>query len=211
VFFIIIVWLNDSFLNKGRRFDMREFVRNGFSMIEVLVSILVLSLGVIGAAGMQLTALRTTQQSAFQSAAVQLAADMADAIRVSVGRVEQKGDANPFLGVDYKSAADSDPAVPGKVCYASECDADELAEFEIYEWKKRVKASLPGGRIVICHDSTPWNSAARALTWACNGGMESNAPLVIKLGWQAKNPDGSLIKDADNLFPPTVALTVSPA
>src|SRR5690606_15894095 len=54
---------------------------NGFSLIEVLVAVFVLAVGVIGAAGMQLAALRTTQQSSFQTRALHLAAEMADYMR----------------------------------------------------------------------------------------------------------------------------------
>ncbi|MFD2273251.1 type IV pilus modification protein PilV [Undibacterium arcticum] len=52
--------------------------QGGFTLIEVLISVFVLALGVIGAAGMQLVAMRTGQQSGAQSLAVQLATEMAD-------------------------------------------------------------------------------------------------------------------------------------
>jgi type IV pilus assembly protein PilV len=184
--------------------------RNGFSLIEVLVSMLVVALGVIGAAGMQMTALRTSHQSGFQTLAVQLASEMADKMRANDNQMKQGAAANPFLAIDYRAAADGEPAAPGKLCYASECDGEELAAFDIYEWKKRVKAALPAGRAIVCRDSMPWDSKSNALTWNCSPGADDNASLVIKLGWQSKNPDGSLIKDADNAFPPSVALTVEP-
>lgn len=189
---------------------MNRFRKNGFSLIEVLVSMFVLALGVIGAASMQLAALRTTQQSAFQTAALQLASEMADKMRANDSQMKQSGSANPFLMVDYKSDTDGEPTAPGKLCYADTCDGGELAEFDIYEWKKRIRATLPGGRVLICRDSAPWDSAAKGFTWSCAGGAESSAPLVIKLGWQGKNPDGSLIRDAAKLFPPSVALAVEP-
>ena len=187
----------------------RDFKRSGFSLIEVLVSILVLALGVIGAAGMQITAMRTTQQSGFQTLALQLAAEMADKMRANDNPMK-KGRANPFLSVNYASATEGEPEAPGKLCYTSECDAEELAAFEVYEWKKRVKTALPGGRVLICRDAAPWDSAKNTLTWDCNAGNGESAPLVIKIGWQGKNPDGSLIKDDADSFPPSVALTVEP-
>ena len=186
-----------------------ECKRNGFSLIEVLVSVLVLALGVIGAAGMQLTAMRTTQQSEFQTLALQLAAEMADKMRANDSQMKTGG-ANPFLSVNYQSAIEGEPTAPGKLCYASACNGEELAEFDIYEWKKRVKAALPGGRVLVCRDSAPWDSAKNALTWNCSAGAGDNASLMIKIGWQGKNPDGSLIRDAVNVFPPSVALTVEP-
>lgn len=188
---------------------MRRIGRaGGFSMIEVLISILVLALGVIGAAGMQLSALRTTHQSSLQTTALQLAADMADRMRANDSQMRQPDKDNPFLAVNYRSATDDAPEEPSKLCYADACDSDELASFDIYEWEKRIKAELPSGRVRICRDASPWDETKKALSWSCSG--DASASLVIKLGWQGKNPDGSLIKDADKDFPPAVALTVEP-
>ncbi|CAN5394591.1 type IV pilus modification protein PilV [soil metagenome] len=189
---------------------MSKSLQAGFSLIEVLISVFVLALGVIGAAGMQLTALRTTQQSGFQTSAVELAAEMADKMRANASQMKLPN--NLFLQVNYQSAESAEPAAPGVLCYsaASNCNAEQLAAFEIYEWKKRIKSSLPRGRALICRDARPWDDSARAFTWACSGGANENAPLVIKLGWQEKNPDGSLIKDGAQQFPPSVALAVEP-
>ena len=182
----------------------------GFSLIEVLISVFVLALGVIGSAGMQLGALRTTQQSAFQTTALELAAEMADKMRANASQMKQSD--NLFLKVDYQSASGADPAPPGAFCYGKDaaCDAEALARFDIYEWEKRIKSSLPGGRALICRDAAPWDSGAGALTWTCSKPSFDSAGLVIKIGWQAKNPDGSLIHDAAKFFPPSVALAVEP-
>lgn len=188
---------------------MRISNKAGFSLVEVLVSMVVLAFGVIGAAGMQLTALRTTQQAAFQTFSLQLAAEIADAIRASERKMGSNWEVNPFAGMNYRAIDDSQPAVPSRLCYETTCDKKEFAEFEIYAWKKRIKAALPGGRILICRDAEPWSRAANTLSWDCDSGSMANAPLVIKLGWQAKNPDGSLIRDDHNQFPPSVAITVS--
>lgn len=183
--------------------------KTGFSLVEVLVSMVVLAFGVIGAAGMQLAALRTTQQAAFQTFSLQLAAEIADAISVSERQVGNNWKVNPFEGMTYRAADNSELAVPSRLCYETTCDGQEFAEFEIYEWKKRIKAALPGGRILICRDAETWSRAVNALSWDCDSSSAANAPLVIKLGWQAKNPDGSLSRDERNQFPPSVAIAVS--
>ena len=192
---------------------MHKIRQNGFTLIEVLISVFVLALGVIGAAGMQLNAMRTGQQSGFQTIAVQLASEMADNMRANAKQLNQDDTVNPYI-ISYNSATDAAPATPGKLCYgaAVTCTDAELATFDIYEWEKRLTNVLPGGRVVICRDATPWNNTDAALTWACDNSLvtTNNAPFVIKVGWQGKNPDGSLIKDASNLFRPSVAITVEP-
>lgn len=181
---------------------------NGFSLVEVLASVLVLAIGVIGAAGMQLAAMRTSQQVVFQDTALQIAGEMADAIRARHRKVAGQQDAHPFLRLDYQSSGADLLPVPDKLCYANICDEEEFLAFEIYEWKRRVQTGLPGGRVRICRDAAPWSSAGKVLSWECSDDLESGAPVVIKLGWQAKSPDGSLIRDVNNNFPPSVALAV---
>ncbi len=73
-----------------------------------------------------------------------------------------------------------------------------------------MKTSLPIARAVVCRDATSWDDAAGAYRWACDGASADDVSAVIKIGWQAKNPDGTLIKDANDQFPPLVVLTVAP-
>jgi type IV pilus assembly protein PilV len=194
--------------------DMNKLNQNGFTLVEVLISVLVLAVGVIGTAAMQLTALRTAQQSAFQTAAIQLAVEMADTMRANDQQMKLTGDSNPFLAVDYQSATDTAAAGSGTTCYSTNCNAEELAAFDIQEWKTRVKALLPGGRVRICRDFNPWDNAAGAYKWECTPAPASAgiAALVIKIGWHGKgsNADGSAVKDGKLPFSPSVALTINP-
>jgi type IV pilus assembly protein PilV len=188
-------------------------IENGFTLTEVMVSVFVLALGVIGVAGMQLTALRTTQQSSFQTVALELATEMAEKMRANASQMAQADELNPFMNVDYKSAADNEPVAPAMNCFgkSASCSAEALAKFDIYEWEKRIKAVLPGGRALICRDARPWDSDIGAYRWPCDttGAMSNTASVVIKIGWTAKNPDGSLIMDANKQFPPGVAIAVA--
>lgn len=191
---------------------MKKFRPSGFSLIEVLISIFVLALGVIGAAGMQLVAAHTSQQSALQSVAVELATEMADKMRSNSKQMNQADAANPFI-FGYDSSTDT-PVVPDAAgtCYGNtSCDDAQMAAFDIYNWILRVQ-QLPGGRAEICRDDSPWDSGSGRLQWACHytAATGNNAPFVIKVGWQGKNVDGTLIRDADKTFPPSVAITVEP-
>lgn len=188
---------------------MSKSEQDGFSLIEVLVSIFVLSLGVIGAVGMQLAALRTAQQSAFQTAALQLASEMAEKIRTNTDQMKLDDQANPFLALNYRSE-EGDPRTPSKLCDVEQCNAEELAQFDLYEWKQRIKESLPGGRAVICRDAAPWNAASDSLTWACRPGAGTNGTLVIKLGWRSNHADHGADTQASTSSAPSLAITVGP-
>ena len=191
---------------------MGKLRTNGFTLIEVLISVLVLAIGVIGAARMQLAALRTSQQSAYQTAALQLAAEMAEKIRANQRQLASAGVANPYLSLDYKSSENT-LTRPTVMCYTADCGSAELAKFDIYEWESRVKATLPGARVKICRDSKPWDSVAGALVWSCAAQAEvANAPVIIKIGWLGKGvkPDGRAGVDSAQSFPPVIALAVDP-
>lgn len=192
---------------------MKNKEQGGFSLVEVLVSVFVLAVGIIGAAGIQLNALRTAQQTAFQTAGIQLASEMADKMRANAGRFNLTDDKNPFVNLDY-SSADAPLRTSGASCHASACSAEELAAFEIREWENRIRDTLPGGRVRICRDALPWDSGTGTFRWTCTSaaaGMHT-AALVIKIGWHGKgrNPDGSTIDDAGIPAPPNLAMTVAP-
>lgn len=176
-------------------------------MVEVLVSILVLSAGVLGAAGGQLAAIRTTQQASYQTTAIQLAADIADAVHAHAMGGTHAESLGRMLDLDYTSIPDMEPE-PGGICYFNECDPGQFTESEVNEWKMRLATSFPSARLRICRDANPWNEAGQAYKWDCSGTVESGAPLVIKLGWLTKNPDGTLVKDGQGRFPPAVVLPV---
>lgn len=65
----------------------------GFSLIEVLVALLLVALGVLGAAALQLNALRFTQDSAHRVQASLLATDLLERMRANPGqRTSYAGD-----------------------------------------------------------------------------------------------------------------------
>lgn len=102
----------------------------GFSLIEALVAIAVLSLGLLGAAGLLLGGLRDQSQALRHGAAVALLVDMADRVR-----------ANPAAGDAY----DTRNANAGSVtCDASApCEPASLARFDVAHFESAARALLP--------------------------------------------------------------------
>ena len=177
-------------------------------MMEVLVSLLILAFGVIGAAGMQLTALRANTQSSYHTVALQLASEIADRMRINYSQMKEEDADNAYLSIDYDSNSGR-PEPPDHLCYDGNCNAVQLAAFDVWEWQTRLYANLPGGRVRVCRDASPWDRDTRALTWHCNAG-DTQGSLVIKVGWQEKEPNGELVRDGGTSFPPATVLTVTP-
>lgn len=64
-------------------------MQRGLSLIEVLVAIVILSLGILGMAGLQASSLRSGQSSLYRSQAALLAENMAERMRANVGEARQ--------------------------------------------------------------------------------------------------------------------------
>jgi type IV pilus assembly protein PilV len=185
---------------------VRSRLGGGFTLIEVLVAIVVLAVAIVGAAGAQLAALRTRQASALLSNGVQLAGAMAERMRANAEQMRAPDSANPYLQLRYDAALDGPPgAVPP--CYAgAACASVQLAAFDIAELKQALHAQFPGGRVAVCRDAVLWNPARAALDWQCRG---ASGPIVIKLGWHARLPDGSKAQDDAGQYPPQLAIVVA--
>lgn len=100
---------------------------SGFTMIEVMVSLLVLAIGVLGVATLQLSTYRQLQSSNNFAIAALLSGDMADRMLAN--------SAQALAGNYNHTAAPSSPPV----CTTSACTTPaHRAEYDIAQWQDRV-------------------------------------------------------------------------
>lgn len=170
----------------------------GFTLLEILIAVLVLALGILGAVALQLGALRARHQSMLASHATQLAASLAERMRANPAQ------SVTYLTLNYDALVDPSPSAPSALCHGGACNAAQLALVDLYDAQVLAKQNLPGGRVLICRDADLW--AGGKLRWDCSGG--ASAPLVVKVGWRGKRPDGLPQVDAEGQYPPGVALLV---
>lgn len=148
--------------------------QRGFSLIEVLVTLVILTFGLLGVAGLQATSLRSTVESASRGMAVRLANDMADRMRLE-----------PVQAGAYVAAAAGDQSqADSSRCYSSTgCQGADRVTATVGEWQRLLAARLPGGEGIVCRDASPQDGSGRA-TAACSGG--ANDPLVVKVWWRGR-------------------------
>lgn len=164
----------------------------GFTIVEVLVAVLLLAVGLVGALAMQAHAMRTRQETAMQTEALHAAAALADRIRANAAQ------SSAYLGFGFD--ADSPPPPPaGDACAGAPCDAATLAQRDLADFRRQLHAALPGGRAHICRDAPAPDGA---LQWGCVDG--AGAPIVIKIGWRGRAPAGSAAHGAPRLALPVV-------
>ncbi|WP_226929643.1 type IV pilus modification protein PilV [Janthinobacterium aquaticum] len=160
----------------------------GSSLVEVLVALVLLTLGLLGASTLHVATLRAQHESTLASRAAQLAAGMAERLRANRAVMTASDVDNPYLGLDH-DAGDNAPLTgggsTGSACFGSaSCSAAQLAQFDIDEWREQLHTALPGGRLRICRDLPAGDTADDEAGWACSGA--AHAPVVIKLGWRER-------------------------
>ena len=106
----------------------------GFTLVEVLIALIVLSVGMLGIAGLYLHSIQAGRTSVFRHHAINLAGDIADRIR-----------ANPTAGVNYQAAGKDNNCMSGTV----DCSPLEMAENDIDVWDEQAQETLPGGQVAI--------------------------------------------------------------
>ncbi len=182
--------------------------QKGFSLIEVLVSIVILGIGMLGAAGLQLATLRSNQFTAQASVATQLVRDYEE-----ITQMLRSASISTSEGSSVFSSLDTSTADTATItnCQSSSaaCTPDELAAFMLKQWKVRAMTELPGGRAVVCRDSAPKDTSgtgAGLYHWACD---DLGDMLMVKIGWTGRTDKSDKTQQAisDNNRP-RIVMTV---
>lgn len=104
----------------------------GFTLIEVMVAMLIFSIGLMGMAGLMVLAVKTNHSAYLRTQATFLAQSMADRIRANLGLV------NSYNGDYSASTAGSDPCSAGAACSPANLVVRDRAF-----WSRQLADSLP--------------------------------------------------------------------
>lgn len=120
---------------------MKNIVKNtachkqsGFTLIEALVTFLVLAIGLLGLAGLQTKGLQFDQSAYQRTQASFAASDIADRMRANV-----TGARAMDYTINYSETKESSE------CVTSPCTPLEMANYDLYEWKVSMAQILPSG------------------------------------------------------------------
>lgn len=108
--------------------------QRGDTMLEILVTIIVIAIGVLGAAALQVTTLKNLSSSHSATVAALVAEDLSERMR-----------ANPSAVLAENYVRDK---APGGFtdCAANPCDAAQLADYDLGTWWNQLTALLPSGK-----------------------------------------------------------------
>lgn len=108
----------------------------GFSLVEVLVAIVVLSIGLLGLAGLQTTSLKANNSAYQRTQASIMANEILDRMRANRVGVQAGFYDNPYA---------TTPADPG--CgTSSSCTVENMAKYDVWYWETSLNNALPQGQ-----------------------------------------------------------------
>jgi type IV pilus assembly protein PilV len=127
----------------------------GFTLVEVLVALIVLSAGLLGIAAMYVETLRASRSALVRTQAVTMASDLADRIRAN------RTPANNYTGTGVNARAIADLA----------------------EWNDQIEANLPGGSGAVSFRAGTANTPAQYMiqvSWT-EVGQEDPVSFALRL------------------------------
>ena len=133
--------------------------QSGISLLEVLISLLILSLGALGFAALQLNGLKTTEDANYRAHATLIAQDAIERFQSNPEQI------NVYLNSgNYTETAPG--TAPPATCVGSTCSASAMATWDIAHLNWTVANALPAGRIMA--GACPFNSNAQCVTVSWN-------------------------------------------
>lgn len=150
--------------------------RLGFSLIEVLVALLVLSVGLLGLAALQTTGLTFNHQSYERTQAVLQAYDFIDRMRAN------KSSAGKTINTAYQNIALGNKPAVTVDCENASCSGDNLAAYDINRWNTANANILAEGRGAVCKGT--YTNDANGYPSGCN---VAGSIYRIAVTWKEKD------------------------
>jgi type IV pilus assembly protein PilV len=153
----------------------RRSRQRGASMIEVLVSIVIASIGLLGMAGISAASLKYAKLSQYRATASQLATGMAERMRANGANL------NNLVNYQY-TASFADQGALGSappMCSTAldNCSPQELAAADLWQWRAMARELLPAGSVTLVPDTLSPGAADLWVAWL-DPSLPSGAEIV---------------------------------
>lgn len=153
----------------------RHHAPSGFSLLEVLISVLLISLAFLSTASLHIRSLRDVQQSSQVVIASELAQDLVERLNIS---------SSPRVPGTFQTSG-----APTAGCFNSTgCTPADMISDEVAKWKDTIDKRLPGGGGTICRDLVQVDDAT-GINDGCSGAATD--PIVIKVWWPLQGNDAT--------------------
>lgn len=185
----------------------------GFTLIEILIALLILSIGLLGMAGIQLQGLRGTTSSTVRSDATILANDIAERTRANPAAIDLGGAQNTqYSTVDTRAiicgtrpTMCSSVSTTGENVAIAQCSSAQMAVSDIYEFACGLGDTAGVNNLIPPEVGQPLRSFA---TITCrldgNGNCPAGSELTVNVNWTDLDPDtgNNILKTISMVFIP---------
>ncbi len=144
--------------------------QRGFSLIEAIVAFLILSIGMLGIASLQMLSLKAGHTAELRTMAVIKAEEMFERIRNNPAALDASTAAS-YVSATTDSGTDSD-------CTATLCSYAQMARDDIFHWKADLRNSLPD------NDNTTASIAVTPVS-----ATNPTATVTIAINWQERKQE----------------------
>ena len=141
-------------------------LEQGFTMLEILVSMIVITIGVLGIAGMQMLSINNTEIARYQSLAALAASGMAAKMQANAAYWIASA-TNP---ITINGTSVSGGPASGN-CLNAVCSATQLAGYDLQNFGQAISSVLPSGQATI----------------VCTTGISTPTVCALQLSWLEKN------------------------
>ncbi len=151
--------------------SLTSHVQAGFTLVEVMVTVAVMSFGLLGLAALQSTGVRGNDNAYARSQAALLASDIVDRMRANRGAAQTTGAYDHVLGAAPPNAGD---------CTVNVCTPAQMASYDVSTWLATLAASLPGGDgSIACGPGNPVCTVV--VQWRQGSGATNQITLTTQL------------------------------
>ncbi len=165
--------------------------QTGASLIEVLVALLLLSLGMLSLAATLSFAIQMPKLSGYRATATNLASGYVERMRANSG-VDGFGGFNNGA-YDKPSSYGQEAPDPATTCEYPECTAAKLAKMDFEEMQVAVRAGLPAGGLLMKRDN--------------NSGIISSTTGNLWIVWLEPDTNAAIDPSSSDNCPPEVTDT----
>ena len=155
--------------------------QRGLTLIEVLVTLTILSIGLLGVAGLQGMAKRSTHQAYQRTLATQLVDGVIERIRANPTAV-----ASYHTGTGSPQGGDAEASKPSPDCSGvNTCSDTQLAAYDLWAWGQLID----GTAVTRVVDGTTINtgglvSPRGCIVFAADAGKTNTGQISIILSWE---------------------------
>ena len=159
-----------------QQFENTMFNQGGFSLIEALVAFLILSIGLLGIASLQMLSLKAGKTAEFRTVAVLKSEEIMERIRNNPEALDTAKSTVGYISsvTDFGQSFSCNDY--GALTY---CTIGKMARDDIFQWKESWKNSLPNNA----------KTTASIAVVAATPGVLPTATVTVTINWEERNTE----------------------